>query len=264
MLTNSVCSPTEDLKWCGMPVHQDSISRSQNLAKLSGLLLASVCAWYLGYLFADIIPEDSMSSAIENIQRIGEKPVLKAPPPKRQKCDHWSPCSPGSYAYRVLSGGGKEKLAKICFEDELLISEQKGNVGRGINIAIVNYKTGKVISTEFFDMWEGDFSGPMTTFIKNAPQGSLLLMVTHDDGSSRLKDGAKKAIAELGSKEIWNLKFRSSWAFIAAKGFNLPDNIQKEKINHSENIKNRYNGWPAEIQIEGFLFLLVAHICTLP
>ncbi|XP_073216408.1 protein FAM3B isoform X2 [Lepidochelys kempii] len=170
-----------------------------------------------------------MSSAIENIQRIGEKPVLKAPPPKRQKCDHWSPCSPGSYAYRLLSGGGKEKLAKICFEDELLISEQKGNVGRGINIAIVNYKTGKVISTEFFDMWEGDFSGPMTTFIKNAPQGSLLLMVTHDDGSSRLKDGAKKAIAELGSKEIWNLKFRSSWAFIAAKGFNLPDNIQKEK-----------------------------------
>ncbi|XP_037759734.1 protein FAM3B isoform X3 [Chelonia mydas] len=200
-----------------------------NLAKLSGLMLASMCAWYLGYLFADIIPEDSMSSAIESIQRIGEKPVLKAPPPKRQKCDHWSPCSPGSYAYRLLSGGGKEKLAKICFEDELLISEQKGNVGRGINIAIVNYKTGKVISTEFFDMWEGDFSGPMTTFIKNAPQGSLLLMVTHDDGSSRLKDGAKKAIAELGSKEIWNMKFRSSWAFIAAKGFNLPDNIQKEK-----------------------------------
>uniref|UniRef100_A0A8C3T9P2 FAM3 metabolism regulating signaling molecule B n=1 Tax=Chelydra serpentina TaxID=8475 RepID=A0A8C3T9P2_CHESE len=193
-----------------------------------------MCAWYLGYLFADIVPEDSLSSAIENLQSIGEKPVLKAPPPKRQKCDHWSPCSPGSYAYRLLSGGGKEKLAKICFEDELLISEQKGNVGRGINIAIVNY-----------------FSGPMITFIKNAPQESLLLMVTHDDGSSRLKDDAKKVIAELGSKEIWNMKFRSSWAFIAAKGFKLPDDIQKEKINHSDNSKNRYNGWPAEIQIEG-------------
>uniref|UniRef100_A0A8C8S5H5 FAM3 metabolism regulating signaling molecule B n=1 Tax=Pelusios castaneus TaxID=367368 RepID=A0A8C8S5H5_9SAUR len=199
-----------------------------------GLLIASVCAWYLGYLFADIIPEDSLSSAFENLQSIGEKPVIKAPPPKRQKCGQWSPCSPGSYAYQLRSGGGKEKLAKICFEDELLISEQKGNVGRGINIAIVNY-----------------FSGPMTTFIKNAPQGSLLLMVTHDDGSSRLKDDAKKAIADLGSKEIWNIKFRSSWVFIAAKGFNLPDTLQKEKINHSDNSKNRYNGWPAEIQIEG-------------
>jgi len=45
--------------------------------------------------------------------------VVVAPVPKRQKCDHWSPCLPGSYAYRILSGGGKEKLAKICFEDEL-------------------------------------------------------------------------------------------------------------------------------------------------
>lgn len=35
---------------------------------------------------------------------------------------------------------------------------------------------------------------------------------------------------ELGSKEIWNMKFRSSWAFIAAKGFKLPDDIQKEKV----------------------------------
>ncbi|OXB79533.1 UNVERIFIED_CONTAM: hypothetical protein H355_000349 [Colinus virginianus] len=81
--------------------------------------------------------------------------AVVAPLPKRQKCDHWSPCSPGSFAYRILSGGGREKLAKICFEDELLISEEKGNVGRGINIAIVNYETGKLTSANFFDMWEG-------------------------------------------------------------------------------------------------------------
>ncbi|XP_057282349.1 protein FAM3B isoform X4 [Pezoporus wallicus] len=177
----------------------------------------------------------------------------QSPVPKRQKCDHWSPCSPGSYAYRILSGGGKGKLAKICFEDELsrLISEEKGNVGRGINIAIVNYKTGKVTSTKFFDMWKGDHSGEMMAFIKNAPEESLLLMVTHDDGSTRLKNVAKKSVEELGSKEIWNMKFRSSWVFIAAKGFKLPDDIQKEKINHSDQKKNRYNGWPAEVQIEG-------------
>uniref|UniRef100_A0A8D0GAX3 FAM3 metabolism regulating signaling molecule B n=1 Tax=Sphenodon punctatus TaxID=8508 RepID=A0A8D0GAX3_SPHPU len=202
-----------------------------DFVKLGGLLLASVFAWYLGSLFADIIPEDSLSTALNNIQNIVEKPVIKAPPPKRQKCDHWSPCLPGSYAFRILSGGGKDRLAKICFEDEMLISEEKGNVGRGINIAI--------------------FSGPMTTFIKNAPQGSLLLMVTHDEGSTKLKNDAKQTIADLGSKEIWNMKFRSSWAFIAAKGFKLPDNIQKEKINHSDKSKNRYDGWPAEIQIEG-------------
>ncbi|XP_040441047.1 protein FAM3B [Falco naumanni] len=221
------------------------------LLKLVGVLLTSLAGWYLGYLLCAFVSKTTITASIANLQDIGKKPVLRAPVPKRQKCDHWSPCSPGDYAYRILSGGGTGKLAKICFDDELLISKEKGNVGRGINIAIVDYKTGKVTSAEFFDMWEGDHSGEMMTFIKNAPEGSLLLMVTHDDGSTRLKNDAKKLVEELGSKEIWNMKFRSSWAFIAAKGFKLPDNIQKEKINHSDKKRNRYGGWPAEIQIEG-------------
>uniref|UniRef100_A0A8C9QNJ1 FAM3 metabolism regulating signaling molecule B n=1 Tax=Spermophilus dauricus TaxID=99837 RepID=A0A8C9QNJ1_SPEDA len=100
-------------------------------------------------------------------------------------------------------------------------------------------------------MYEGDNSGPMMKFIQSAPSRSLLFMVTHDDGSARLKAGAKDAIEALGSKEIRNMKFRSSWVFLAAKGFELPSGIQREKINHSDNSRNRYAGWPAEIQIEG-------------
>ncbi|NXY81444.1 FAM3B protein, partial [Alcedo cyanopectus] len=174
-----------------------------DLLKLSGLLLVSLAALYLGNLFAALVPKKLVTTSIANLQDIGKKPVLRAPVPKRQKCDHWSPCSPGSYAYRILSGGGREKLAKICFEDELVI-------------------TCVIDST--------DHSGEMMTFIKKAPEGSILLMVTHDDGSTRLKDDAKKLVNELGSKEIQSMKFRSSWAFIAAKGFKLPDNIQKEKV----------------------------------
>ncbi|KAM5275611.1 protein FAM3B isoform 1-T4 [Hipposideros larvatus] len=214
-------------------------------------ILASVCAWYSGYLLAELIPDVPLSSAVYSIQSIGDRPVLKAPAPKRQKCDHWTSCPPNTYAYRLLSGGGRNKYAKICFEDKLLIGEKTGNVGRGINIAIVNYMTGKVIAAQYFDMYEGDNSGPMTKFIKGAPGKSLLFMVTHDDGSSRLKEDAKKAIEALGSKEIRNMKFRSSWVFLTAKGFELPAGIQREKINHSNNAKNRYPGWPAEVQIEG-------------
>ncbi|XP_066033639.1 protein FAM3B isoform X2 [Chamaea fasciata] len=170
-----------------------------------------------------------------------------SPAPKRQKCDHWSPCPPGNFAYRILSGGGKERTATICFEDEQLVGEP----GSGINIAIVNYKTGEFSSTNFFHMWAHDHSKQMMDFIRSAPKGTLLLMATQDDGSTRLKDYAKELVENLGSKEIKNIKFRSSWVFIAAKGFNLPDNIQREKINHSDQTKNRYKGWPAEIQIEG-------------
>uniref|UniRef100_A0A8C9QL28 FAM3 metabolism regulating signaling molecule B n=1 Tax=Spermophilus dauricus TaxID=99837 RepID=A0A8C9QL28_SPEDA len=162
------------------------------------------------------------------------RPISTSPAPRRQKCDHWTACPANSYAYRLLSGGGRDKYAKICFEDELLIGEKTGSVARGINIAIVDYN-----------------SGPMMKFIQSAPSRSLLFMVTHDDGSARLKAGAKDAIEALGSKEIRNMKFRSSWVFLAAKGFELPSGIQREKINHSDNSRNRYAGWPAEIQIEG-------------
>ncbi|XP_026356665.1 protein FAM3B [Ursus americanus] len=219
--------------------------------KTAFFFFASICAWYSGYLLAELIPEVSLTSAVYSIRSISEKPLLKAPAPKRQKCDHWTPCPLNTYAYRLLSGGGKDKYAKICFEDELLMGEKTRNVGRGINIAIVNYMTGKVIATRHFDMFEGDNSGPMTKFIQSAPPKSLLFMVTQDDGASRLKEDAKKVIEALGSKQIRNIRFRSSWVFLTAKGFELPAEIQRENINHSESARNRYSGWPAEVQIEG-------------
>ncbi|KAK0678572.1 FAM3B protein, partial [Pygoscelis papua] len=222
-----------------------------DLVKLAGLLLTWLAAWYLGCLFAAFMPRKPIITSIANLQGIGRKPVLRAPVPKRQKCDHWSPCSPGNYAYRILSGGGKAKLAKICFEDDLVL--HFGSLAASKLLPGGSYSGDKLqnisdIMSCIIDSTE--HSGEMVTFIKNAPEGSLLLMVTHDDGSTRLKNDAKKLVEELGSKEVWNMKFRSSWAFIAAKGFKLPDNIQKEKINHSDK-NNRYDGWPAEIQIEG-------------
>ncbi|XP_064561765.1 protein FAM3B isoform X1 [Zonotrichia leucophrys gambelii] len=217
--------------------------------RLFGFLLTSLAAWYLGYFLAVHVPQNTVSIAA--LQEIGKKPVLRPPAPRRQKCGLWAPCPPGNFVYRILSGGGKQRRPKICFEDEEFINEDNYEVRSGINIAIVNYKTGKLISTKFFEMWGRDHSGEMMDFIRKAPEGTLLLMATHDDGSTRLKDDAKKIVEELGSREIKNIKFRSSWVFIAAKGFTLPDYIQKEKINHSDQTKNRYQGWPAEIQIEG-------------
>ncbi|KAM6448315.1 protein FAM3B isoform 1-T1 [Liasis olivaceus] len=223
----------------------------RDFMKFGGFIFASACAWYLGSLLAYFLPQDALVSTFDKLQNLAENPKMHMPFPKRQKCGHWSPCLPRSYAYRIRSGGGNERFPKICFEDELLISEQQGNAGRGINIAIVDYDTGKAVAAKCFDMWEGEFSGPMADFIHNAPQRSLLFMATHDDGNSKLQEVGKNAIAELGSKEIWNLKFRSGWVFLAAKGFELPENIQKEKIIHPDNSNNRYDGWPTEIQIEG-------------
>uniref|UniRef100_A0A8C9ASK2 FAM3 metabolism regulating signaling molecule B n=1 Tax=Prolemur simus TaxID=1328070 RepID=A0A8C9ASK2_PROSS len=216
------------------PASASQVAGTTGAFKACVLVFASLCAWYGGYLLAELIPDAPLSSTVYNIRSIIKKPVLKAPAPRRQKCDHWTACPPNTYAYRLLSGGGRNNYAKVCFEDELLIGQKIGNAATGINIAIVNYN-----------------SGPMTEFIQSAPPKSLLLMVTHDNGSTRLKEDAKNAIEALGSKEIRNMRSRSSWVFIAAKGFELPAEIQREKINHSDDKKNGYSGWPAEIQIEG-------------
>ncbi|NWI04693.1 FAM3B protein, partial [Tichodroma muraria] len=212
------------------------------ILRLFGFLLISVAAWYLGYFVAAHVPQDTVSIAA--LQEIGKKPALRAPAPKRHKCDHWSPCPPGNFAYRILSGGGKQRRAKICFEDEHALYCEQRCLGLVQNVMCVPWITSCVIDST-------DHSGEMMDFIRNAPEGTLLLMATDDDGSTRLKNDTKKLVEELGSKEIKNIKFRSSWVFITAKGFKLPDNIQKEKINHSDQTKNRYKGWPAEIQIEG-------------
>ncbi|NXE65203.1 FAM3B protein, partial [Calcarius ornatus] len=218
--------------------------------RLFGVLLTSLAAWYLGYFVAAHVPQNTVSIAA--LQEIGKKPVLRAPAPKRQKCGLWAPCPPGNFAYRILSGGGKQRRPKICFEDE----DARVSLRRDRNVMCVSMNnqlcySGYCYSNHMCCYDCTDHSREMMDFIRKAPEGTLLLIATHDDGSTRLKGDAKKLVEELGSKEIKNIKFRSSWVFIAAKGFKLPDNIQKEKINHSDQTKNRYKGWPAEIQIEG-------------
>lgn len=203
-------------------------------------------------MFADAVPEDSLTAAIDNIQRIGEKPIVRAPPPKRQKCDHWSPCPANHYAFRILSGAAKERGPKICFEDEMIMSDSQNNVGRGLNVAVVDAKTGKVHGTKSFDLWGGDNSPPMIEFLNGAPSGSYILIASHDDASTRLTDDAKILIEKHGSKDIRKLNFRASWVFVSSKDISLPPDMKREKLMPSD-ATNRYGAWPAEVQIEGCL-----------
>ncbi|XP_075053377.1 protein FAM3B isoform X2 [Mixophyes fleayi] len=207
----------------------------------------------MGYLFAEILPEDSLKTALGSMQQIGVKPVIKAPPPKTQKCGVWKTCSSSEIVYRIRSGASKDNLPEVCLENKILLGGASQIGDRGINFAIVNHKTMEVTETKTFDMYEGEFSGPMVDFINKIPVGSIILVASHDDASTKLNDAAKKALKDLGSKEIQNVKFRSQWVFLALKGGNIPEDIEREKIIHSDNSKNRYGGWPAEIQIDGCL-----------
>ncbi|XP_067849417.1 protein FAM3B-like [Heptranchias perlo] len=215
------------------------------------ILVGCVVAWYMGQVLADFMVDGSLQRTFNVIRKVVQQPIVIAPLPKRQKCDHWTPCPNGTFAFLVLSGGERFHPPKICFEDEILLGSAKNNFGRGMNIAIVEAKTGKPVGTDVFDLWGGDNSGQMIEFVKKAPDGSLILMTTFDDSSTRLTEVAKKYIEELGSIQIRKLTFRGNWVFLGTKGFTLPKNFQREKIINSKSTGNRYGSWPAEIQIDG-------------
>uniref|UniRef100_A0A8C7DA27 FAM3 metabolism regulating signaling molecule C n=1 Tax=Oncorhynchus kisutch TaxID=8019 RepID=A0A8C7DA27_ONCKI len=133
------------------------------------------------------------------------------------KCGLSKPCPEGHFSFKMASGAASVVGPKICLEDNILMSGVKNNVGRGINIALVNGKTGDLIKTDHFDMWAGDVN-TLITFLKTIEEGTVVMMATFDDSASKLNDESKKMIGELGSSSISTLGFRDNWIFVGGKG----------------------------------------------
>lgn len=50
---------------------------SPGIFKALVFIFSSLCAWYSGYLLAELIPEVPLSNTLYSIRSIGERPVLK-------------------------------------------------------------------------------------------------------------------------------------------------------------------------------------------
>uniref|UniRef100_A0A8C9VV95 FAM3 metabolism regulating signaling molecule C n=1 Tax=Scleropages formosus TaxID=113540 RepID=A0A8C9VV95_SCLFO len=137
--------------------------------------------------------------------------------PPQYKCRLSKPCPDRHFAFKMASGAASVVGPKICLEDNILMSSVKNNVGRGINIALVNGKTGDLIKTGVFDMWAGDVK-PLIAFLKTIEEGTVVMMATFDDAATKLNDEAKQLISELGSSSISTLSFRDNWIFVGGKG----------------------------------------------
>uniref|UniRef100_H3ADF5 FAM3 metabolism regulating signaling molecule C n=2 Tax=Latimeria chalumnae TaxID=7897 RepID=H3ADF5_LATCH len=128
------------------------------------------------------------------------------------------------------------------------MSGVKNNVGRGINIAMINGKTGEVVDIKAFDMWAGDVN-PFIEYLKKIEEGTVVFMATYDDGSSKLNPEARKLISELGSTQITNLNFRDNWIFVGGKGIKTKSPFEQHIKNSKET--NKYEGWPEVLEMEG-------------
>uniref|UniRef100_A0A3B3X213 ILEI/PANDER domain-containing protein n=1 Tax=Poecilia mexicana TaxID=48701 RepID=A0A3B3X213_9TELE len=161
---------------------------------------------------------------------------MTEPRPRRYKCGLSAPCPPKHLAFRLVSGAANVIGPKICLEDKMLVSSVKNNVGRGLNIALVNGVTGELLETKTFDMWAGDVSN-LLKFLRPLHEGTLVFVASFDDAATKLNDESRRLFEELGSTAVKELAFRDSWVFVGAKGIEnkspFEQDVGKDLLQHS-------------------------------
>uniref|UniRef100_A0A3B4UBE6 FAM3 metabolism regulating signaling molecule A n=1 Tax=Seriola dumerili TaxID=41447 RepID=A0A3B4UBE6_SERDU len=153
------------------------------------------------------------------------------PRPRRYKCGLSAPCPPKHLAFRLVSGAANVIGPKICLEDKMLVSSVKNNVGRGLNIALVN-----------------DVSD-LLKFLRPLHEGTLVFVASFDDPATKLNDESRRLFEELGSTAVKELAFRDSWVFVGAKGIENKSPFEQRMKNSKSS--NKYEGWPESLEMDG-------------
>uniref|UniRef100_A0A5F8H4A3 FAM3 metabolism regulating signaling molecule A n=1 Tax=Monodelphis domestica TaxID=13616 RepID=A0A5F8H4A3_MONDO len=170
------------------------------------------------------------------------------PRARKYKCGLPQPCPEQHLAFRVVSGAANVIGPKICLEDKMLMSSVKDNVGRGLNIALVNGVNGELLEARSFDMWAGDVND-LLKFIRPLHEGTLVFVASYDDPATKMNEETRKIFSELGSSNAKELAFRDSWVFVGAKG--VQDKSPFEQHVKNSKSTNKYEGWPEALELEG-------------
>ncbi|XP_054585606.1 protein FAM3D isoform X5 [Eptesicus fuscus] len=205
-------------------------------------------------------PEPPLPGQDETISymSIGMKTIrlprwLAGPPSKKIevvkiKCGLSKPCPDNFFAFKILSGAANVVGPSMCFEGHMIMSPVKDNVGRGLNIALVNGTTGKVVRQASFDMYSGDPT-LLVKFLKAIPEGMLVLVASFDDPGTKMNDELRKLFSNLGSSYAGQLGFRDSWIFLGARDISNKSPFE-QYLKNTPNT-NKYEGWPELLELEG-------------
>lgn len=122
------------------------------------------------------------------------------------------------YVIQVQSAGkdaGDYASIKIN-EFQVKIKENSSHNLRGMHIVIVNPKTGIVLSARCFDTYSS--SETLEGFINQVPKGLIVIAACKDDCAKSLSKKVKNWFGDMGSKDIWKIKYRTGFAFIGVTG----------------------------------------------
>ncbi|KAG8430114.1 hypothetical protein GDO86_018453 [Hymenochirus boettgeri] len=176
---------------------------------------------------------------------------MKKTQPKKKVgnyCGNEKKCPYGHFAFKIISGAANVVGPSICFEDNILMSSIKNNIGRGLNFALVNGSNGTLIRTNAFDMYSGDVK-PLLEFLNSVEDGTLVFLASYDDPATKLNEEARIILTSFGSSHAKKVGFRDSWVFVGAKGLKAHSPFE-EVIKNSKDT-NKYDGWPEMLEIEG-------------
>lgn len=175
-------------------------------------------------------------------------PSREKPIPVKNKCGLYKACAANFFAFKINSGAANVVGPSLCFEDKMIMSPVKNNVGRGLNIALVNGSEGTVLRHNSFDMYDGD-PAALVKFLKEIPEGMLVLMASYDDPGTKMNDEIRQLLSNLGSTHAKDLGFRDNWVFLGAKG--LENKSPFEQYLKNDPKVNKYEGWPERLELEG-------------
>ncbi|XP_030404198.1 protein FAM3A isoform X2 [Gopherus evgoodei] len=209
------------------------------------IILTAGLTWILVSL---LLGTQSGFSRLQQLLSSPENLPTAEPRPRRYKCGLPQPCPEQHLAFRLVSGAANVIGPKICLEDKMLMSSVKNNVGRGLNIALVNGVNGDLIDVRFFDMWAGDVN-ELLKFIRTLHEGTLVFVASYDDPATKMNEETRRIFSELGSSVAKELGFRDSWVFVGAKG--VQDKSPFEQHTKNSKSTNKYEGWPEALEMEG-------------
>ncbi|XP_030357142.1 protein FAM3D [Strigops habroptila] len=175
-----------------------------------------------------------------------DKPSSKQLP--QHKCGNRKSCPQNHFAFKIISGAANVVGPSICFDGMVLMSSVKNNIGRGLNIALVNGTNGQLLKVDTFDMYSGDIN-KLDTFLQEIKHGTIVLTASYDDPATKMNDKIRAHFTELGSSHVSKLGFRDNWVFLGAKG--LKNKSPFEEYIKNNKTTNKYDGWPELLEMEG-------------
>lgn len=166
----------------------------------------------------------------------------------QNKCRNKKSCPDNTFNFRITSGAANVVGPSMCFNNAILMSSVKNNIGRGLNIALINGTNGQPKKMTSFDMYSGDINS-LLEFLKEIERGTLALIASYDDPATKLNDEARALLTELGSSYATKLGFRDNWIFLGGKGLSAKSPFEEYLKNDKET--NKYDGWPEVLEMEG-------------